>query len=58
LITPPVGLCLFISSSIAGVPVQRVFKASLPYFIAMLMILALVTFVPQIFLWLPRAMGF
>ncbi|MDG2295135.1 MAG: TRAP transporter large permease [Paracoccaceae bacterium] len=58
LITPPVGLCLFISSSIAGVPVQRVFKASLPYFIAMMMILALVTFVPQAFLWLPRMMGF
>ena len=58
LITPPVGLCLFVSSSIAGVPVQRVFKAAVPYFIAMMMVLSLVTFVPQIFLWLPRAMGF
>ncbi len=58
LITPPVGLCLFVSSSIAGVPVQRVFRAAIPYFIAMMMVLALVTFVPQIFLWLPKAMGF
>lgn len=58
LITPPVGLCLFVSSSIAGVPVQRVFKAALPYFVAMAMVLALVTFIPQIFLWLPKAMGF
>lgn len=58
LITPPVGLCLFVSSSIAGVPLQRVFKAAIPYFIAMMMVLALVTFVPQIYLWLPRAMGF
>lgn len=58
LITPPVGLCLFISSSIAGVPVQRVFRASTPYLVAMMMVLALVTFVPQIYLWLPRAMGF
>ncbi len=58
LITPPVGLCLFVSSSIAGVPVQRVFKAAIPYFIAMLMVLALVTYVPGIFLWLPDMMGF
>jgi tripartite ATP-independent transporter DctM subunit len=58
LITPPVGLCLFVSSSIAGVPVQRVFRAAIPYLVAMLMVLALVTFVPQIYLWLPRWMGF
>lgn len=58
LITPPVGLCLFVSSSIAGVPVQRVFKAAIPYFIAMLMVLSLVTYVPAIFLWLPEIMGF
>lgn len=58
LITPPVGLCLFVSSSIAGVPVQRVFKAAIPYLIAMLMVLLLVTFLPQIYLWLPRMMGF
>jgi tripartite ATP-independent transporter DctM subunit len=58
LITPPVGLCLFIASSIAGVPVQRVFKTSLPYLLAMLMVLLLVTFVPQIYLWLPNVMGF
>lgn len=58
LITPPVGLCLFVSSSIAGVPVQRVFKAAIPYLVAMLMVLLLVTFVPQIYLWLPRMMGF
>lgn len=58
LVTPPVGLCLFVASGIAGVPVQRVFLAAVPHLVAMVMILLLVTFVPQIYLWLPRAFGF
>lgn len=58
LVTPPVGLCLFIAGGIANVPIHRVFAAAVPYLVAMLMILLLVTFVPQIFMWLPRMMGF
>lgn len=58
LVTPPVGLCLFIAGGIANVPIHRVFAAAIPYLVAMLMILLLVTFVPQIFMWLPRMMGF
>ncbi|QFT01650.1 Sialic acid TRAP transporter permease protein SiaT (plasmid) [Labrenzia sp. THAF191b] len=58
LVTPPVGLCLFVSSGIAGVPVHKVFSASIPYLVAMAIVLLLVTFVPQIFLWLPRLFGF
>ncbi|MFD2044523.1 TRAP transporter large permease [Ornithinibacillus salinisoli] len=58
LITPPVGICLFVSSSIAKVKLQRVFVVSIPYLIAMTIVLLLVTFVPQIYLWLPRMLGF
>jgi tripartite ATP-independent transporter DctM subunit len=57
LVTPPVGLCLFVASGIADVPIQRVFKAAIPHLVAMVMVLLLVTFVPQIYLWLPRAFG-
>lgn len=58
LVTPPVGLCLYIAGGIANVPIHRVFIAAAPYLLAMFMILLLVTFVPQAYLWLPRMMGF
>lgn len=58
LVTPPVGLCLFVAGGIAGVPVQAVLRAAVPHLLAMLMILLLVTFVPELYLWLPRAFGF
>lgn len=53
LVTPPVGLCLFISSSIAKVSLTRVFVASIPYLVVMAIVLLLVTYFPQIYLWLP-----
>lgn len=58
LVTPPVGLCLFVASGIAGVPAQKVFRAAIPHLVAIAMILLLVTFVPQIYLWLPAAFGY
>ncbi|WP_164667686.1 TRAP transporter large permease [Virgibacillus doumboii] len=58
LVTPPVGICLFISSSIAKVKLHRVFVVSIPYLVAMFVVLLLITFVPQIYLWLPRMLGF
>ncbi|MCB1122246.1 MAG: TRAP transporter large permease [Verrucomicrobiae bacterium] len=58
LVTPPVGLCLFVASGIAETPIQRVFKVSVPYILATLVLLLVVTFVPQSFLWLPRMFGF
>jgi tripartite ATP-independent transporter DctM subunit len=53
LVTPPVGLCLFVAGGIARVPVHSVFRAALPYLLAMLAVLLLVTLWPQSFLWLP-----
>lgn len=58
LVTPPVGLCLLVASGIAAAPVERVIRASLPYLVAMFMVVLLVGFVPQIYLWLPRWFGF
>jgi tripartite ATP-independent transporter DctM subunit len=58
LVTPPVGLCLFVASGIAEAPIQRVFKVSIPYVFATLVVLLIVTFLPESFLWLPRMFGF
>ncbi|WP_026971797.1 TRAP transporter large permease [Aliagarivorans marinus] len=47
-ITPPLGLNLFVGSSVSGVSVERLSKAIIPFFIAMLVALALVVFIPQL----------
>jgi tripartite ATP-independent transporter DctM subunit len=53
LLTPPVGGVLFVGSAIAKLPIEQVVKALYPFFVAMLVVLALVTYVPAISLWLP-----
>lgn len=58
LVTPPVGLCLFVASSIAKVPVHRVFAVSVPYLISMFAVLLLITLFPPIYMWVPRMFGF
>jgi tripartite ATP-independent transporter DctM subunit len=58
LITPPYGLLLFIMTSITGVPLKDIVRDALPFLWAMIAALALITFVPQTVLWLPRLMGY
>jgi len=58
LITPPVGLNLFVGASISGLSVMRVFRATLPWMIATIFTLILVTYVPQVSLFLPQLMNF
>ncbi len=53
LCTPPVGSVLFIGCSIANVKIEKVIKPLLPMFIAMIICLLLVTYIPQLSLWLP-----
>jgi tripartite ATP-independent transporter DctM subunit len=57
LITPPVGAVLFVGSAVAKVKIEQVVTAMKPFFVILLMVLMLVTYVPQISLWLPRTMG-
>lgn len=54
LITPPVGTVLFIGCALGKVPVSQATKASWPFFFAMCIALLLVTYIPQISLWLPH----
>ncbi len=57
LLTPPVGAVLFIGSAVAKVPMEKVVKATLPFYMCMLIALLLITFVPQISLGLPMLLG-
>jgi tripartite ATP-independent transporter DctM subunit len=53
LITPPMGMSLFMVSAVAKEPIGNVLREILPYYIPLLIILVLLTYVPQISLWLP-----
>ncbi len=53
LLTPPVGAVLFIGSAVSRVPIERLVKATLPFYLCMIVALLLITFVPEISLWLP-----
>jgi TRAP-type C4-dicarboxylate transport system permease large subunit len=57
LITPPVGAVLFVGAAIAKMPIEKVTKALVPFFGAMLFVLAMVTYVPFFSLWLPKLFG-
>ena len=54
LTTPPVGVCLFVASSIGKISIGKVSKASLPFLAVSLIVLTLVTLFPEISLFLPR----
>ncbi len=57
LCTPPVGSVLFVGCSVAGLSIQKVIRPLLPLFVAMIVILLLITYVPELSLWLPRQFG-
>jgi tripartite ATP-independent transporter DctM subunit len=58
LITPPYGLLLFIMTRIAEVPLRDIVRDALPFLFAMIVVLAVITFVPSTVLWLPRLLGY
>lgn len=57
LLTPPVGAVLFIGSAVAKIPMEKVVKATLPFYLCMIITLLLITFIPQISLGLPMLFG-
>jgi TRAP-type C4-dicarboxylate transport system permease large subunit len=58
LITPPYGLLLFIIAALSGAPLRTIIKDTMPFVVAMVIALAIITFVPETVLWLPRVMGY
>ena len=58
LITPPLGLCLFVAEGIAGVGMARMVRAIMPFFLVEVLVLVILTFVPSLVTALPIALGF
>lgn len=58
LITPPVGATLFVGCAVGKVPMGEMLRAIWPFYLAMLGVLALVTYVPFFSLWLPSLLKF
>lgn len=57
-ITPPVGTTLFVGVKVGKVKIETVFRQLLWYFLAIFIVLMLVTYIPQLSLWLPGLMGY
>lgn len=57
LLTPPVGSVLFIGSAVGKTPMEKVVKATLPFYLCMIVTLLLVTFIPDISLIIPKLVG-
>ena len=57
LLTPPVGAVLFIGSAVGKTPMEKVVKATLPFYICMIITLLLITFIPDISLIIPKLLG-
>lgn len=57
LITPPVGLNLFVSSAVTGMPITSTIRAALPWLMILIVFLLLITYIPFISLGLPTFLG-
>lgn len=57
LCTPPVGSVLFVGCGVADISISKVIKPLIPLFLAMLIALLLVTYIPALSLWLPEVFG-
>jgi C4-dicarboxylate transporter DctM subunit len=56
MVTPPVGLNLFVAAGITGMSLIEVLKAALPWMVLLVIFLILVTFIPPISIWLPNSL--
>ncbi|SEM04796.1 TRAP transporter, DctM subunit [Aquimarina amphilecti] len=54
LCTPPVGSVLFVGCSVAELSIQKVIRPLMPLFLIMILVLVLITYIPELSLWLPR----
>ena len=54
LLTPPFGIVLFVMAGVSGLSFERVVRATLPFIVPLLVVLALITFFPPLVTWLPN----
>ncbi|MBB4303971.1 tripartite ATP-independent transporter DctM subunit [Rhodobium orientis] len=58
LITPPLGLCLFVAEGVANVGMSRIVRQIIPFFFVEVLVLLILAFVPATVTWLPHVLGF
>ena len=58
LCTPPVGSVLFVGCSVAELPIMKVIRPLIPFFLAMIITLLAVTYLPELSLFIPRLFGY
>jgi len=56
--TPPMGVSLYITGSISNKDIIYVSKAVIPFIIIQMIVLFIITYIPDVVLWLPKVMGF
>jgi C4-dicarboxylate transporter DctM subunit len=57
MLTPPLGLNLFVSAGMTGIPLERVVRSTLPFMLSMLAFLLVITYVPAVSTFLPEFLG-
>lgn len=58
LIHPPFGMLLFVTKALTGIPIGEMMREGWPFLVMLLALLLVMTFFPQIVLWLPQTMGY
>jgi C4-dicarboxylate transporter DctM subunit len=58
LLTPPLGVCLFVACSIARIPLTALVKAIFPFLMVEVVVLFLVSYFPWLALWIPKLLGY
>lgn len=53
-ITPPIGMLLFIVTQVSGLPLEKLMRAILPFVLPLLVVLGLITFIPELVMFLPN----
>ncbi len=54
LLTPPIGMVLYVLSEVSSVSFEKCVKATMPFLVPLIIVLLLITFIPEIALWLPN----
>jgi C4-dicarboxylate transporter DctM subunit len=58
LLTPPLGVCLFVVCGVTGISLGRITRAILPFLALEMAVLILVTYIPSVILWIPGLLGY
>lgn len=56
LLTPPVGSCLYAGCAVGGAKIEKVTKCMLPFYLTMVIVLLMITFIPALSMTLPNLM--